>query len=627
MKKRAQQPDAHTFTILLRGLAWHTNYPTALQRAISLYHSMYAENSPVRPTIIHTNAVLKVCARAKDLDSLWGVAARLPRTGRNAPDTATFTTILNAIYRIARETARETDLRDTAPEETASVAQDKSNILQQTVLQGRRMWAEIIERWRNGDIKLDEDLICSMGRLLVLSDVPKDLDDVLSLVEQTMGIHRQVAPLSSNAVHNNPAEKRLSLPNPVQTESTSKDNVEEQAIAVMPASDSTDPTSSSNDDFIPGQEFAPTPSTPTSYVLPSQNTLSLIVTACTHLHSIRAAQDYWSLLTSSPYNITPDTDNYHTYLRLLRLQRASRLCVSLVSEMRDGLGSQPPTPESERCGIRGEEGGVQAKTFRIAMSACIRDINNPNVLTHASKLCRMMIDSLPRPDMRAFSMFLDVGLKTAAVNHDWRLLSSVLRGTEIGVRGLRNHLNWEEWGKGRKEQEYKEVLQGDLKAFLRKLVGAYDWLVYASGHEMMPEELKKVKEQRGIVGAWETKLGRLEGRVQGRKPAWAGQGRKAKGKGEDDEEEAESEKENETEDDPAEPPKGDVARNTQERIPARWSITPTRSSSSSASSWGHLSTTSKAPSTNTSTHHSSAGGQWKRMLRAKEARTNTELAW
>ena len=180
MKKRAQAPDAYTFTILLRGLANVVHYPSALERALSLYHSMYAPNSPVQPKIIHTNAVLKVCSRAGELDALWGVAARLPSHGRNAPDKATFTTILNAIGRIAQNSAHRDDLSE----------EEKTDRQQKSVLQGRRIWVEVVERWRQGDIALDEELICSMGRLLVFSQVPKDIDDVLSLVEQTMGIRR-----------------------------------------------------------------------------------------------------------------------------------------------------------------------------------------------------------------------------------------------------------------------------------------------------------------------------------------------------------------------------------------------------------------------------------------------------
>lgn len=62
---------------------------------------MFADNCPVKPNIIHTNAVLKVCALARDMDALWGVAAKLPTKGFGAPDNLTYTTILNAIRTVA----------------------------------------------------------------------------------------------------------------------------------------------------------------------------------------------------------------------------------------------------------------------------------------------------------------------------------------------------------------------------------------------------------------------------------------------------------------------------------------------------------------------------------------------
>lgn len=666
MKKRAQHPDGHTFTILLRGLAWHTKYPTSLQRALSLYHSMYAENSPVRPTIIHTNAVLKVCARAKDLDSLWGVAARMPKTGRNAPDAATFTTILNALCRIAKDTAQETDPRDNH----SASQEDNAELFQRAVLQGRRMWAEITDRWRSGEIKLDEDLVCSMGRLLVLSEAPKDLDDVLSLIEQTMGIPRQadrvypgrmppITPVgralsSRSPQHPSSSREEQSLgvaigPELSLTSRESLSTSDQDSTEIVPASHIKDqPFASAGDDFTPGQEFNPISASTrmAGYVVPSHSTLSLVVGACTRLHNIPAAQNYWGLLTRVPYSISPDTENYHTYLRLLRVQRASRLCVELVQEMRDGLGVGAPVEHSERRGVKGEEGGVQAKTFRIAMNTCVRDINNPNVLQHASKLCRMMVDCLPAPDMRAFSMFLDIGLKTAAVKNDWRLLSSVLRGTEIGIRGLRNHLHWEEWTKSKKTYEYKEVLEGDLKVFLRKLIGAYDYLINGSGHEMMQDELRKCKEQRNIIGAWDTRLGRLEGNVRGRKPSWAGDREREQEQGETElrgqgadrrllgrreegqdgetgrqagkrirDEEVETEVHTEPDDDKGRHQAGTNWKHPTERPSQR-------------SSWGRAPTfIHPGPAPRTAPFGKSSGGQWKRMIRANAARGKIEQEW
>ena len=97
MKKRAQLPDSFTFTIIFRGLAKNARYERSLERALAIYESMHADNSPVKPSLIHTNAILNVCAFTNDIDSMLGIAAKLPTKGRDAPDCLTFTIILNAI--------------------------------------------------------------------------------------------------------------------------------------------------------------------------------------------------------------------------------------------------------------------------------------------------------------------------------------------------------------------------------------------------------------------------------------------------------------------------------------------------------------------------------------------------
>lgn len=183
MKKRGQTPDSYTYTLLLRGLVKHKNYADVVGRALKIYHSMFADNSPVKPSIIHTNAALNVCAKAKDLDSLFGIAAKLPQQGPGAPDMYTFTTILDAVRNSTSQDGaialHETD-------------EERSARLQLAVFQGRRMWGDILERWKNGHLAIDESLVCSMGRLLLLGSMEQDHDDILSLVEQTMNLKRQI---------------------------------------------------------------------------------------------------------------------------------------------------------------------------------------------------------------------------------------------------------------------------------------------------------------------------------------------------------------------------------------------------------------------------------------------------
>ena len=471
MKKRAQQPDAHTFTTLFRGFAWHAKLPLSAPRALSIYHSMYNENCPVKPNVIHTNAVLKVCALAGDIDGLLGVAAMLPSRGNGAPNNLTYTTILNAI--------RMASWNDTKTQETSPAKTERAS---QAVMQGRRLWEEIRDRWASGDLYIDEELVCAMGRILLLSYEVQDWDDILSLVEQTMGIRRQAPRLGD------PARART-LRQMEPSESKDDDiegNVDLQTL-LPPPEPSEDELS---DPSISAFALLPDgPPASQAAVRPGRNTLSLLVDACIRLNLVRPAQNYWGILTnpSGKYNITPDSENYHMYLRLLRVQRASRLAVELVEEMK---GNQLDTKVHP-----------QTKTFRIALSCCVRDSKNPNALIHAAKLARMMTDTLPHPDARALSMYLELAMMTQRGN--WRALMGVIRGTELGVRNLRSLLAYDL--KGLEKQKMEDVM-----ALVKKLIGAFDMVLDLGREEMDQKETVRCREQKHILAAYVTKNVNLE---------------------------------------------------------------------------------------------------------------------
>ena len=471
MKKRAQQPDAHTFTTLFRGFSWHAKLPLSAPRALSIYHSMYNDNCPVKPNVIHTNAVLKVCALAGDIDGLLGVAAMLPSRGNGSPNNLTYTTILNAI--------RMTSWSDTKTQENSPAKTERAS---QAVMQGRRLWEEIRDRWANGDLYVDEELVCAMGRILLLGHEVQDWDDILSLIEQTMGIRRQAPRLDD------PARART-LRQMKPSESLEEDvegNVDLQTLLPPPEPSEDSLSDPSTSPFAP---LAGGPPASQAAVRPGRNTLSLLVDACVRLNLVRPAQNYWGILTdpSGKYNITPDSENYHMYLRLLRVQRASRLAVELVEEMK---GNQLDTKVHP-----------QTKTFRIALSCCVRDSNNPNALIHAAKLVRIMTDTLPHPDARALSMYLELAMTTQRGN--WRAIMGVIRGTELGVRNLRSLLAYDP-----KSQEKQKM--EDVMALVKKLIGAFDMVLDLGREEMDQKETMRCREQKHILAAYVTKNMNLE---------------------------------------------------------------------------------------------------------------------
>ncbi|MCJ1438991.1 hypothetical protein MMC27_008381 [Xylographa pallens] len=428
MKKRAQPPDAYTYTILLRGLAANHQYPQSLPRALSIYNSMYAENSPVRPSIIHTNAVLKVCSRANDIDALFEIAAKLPKRGKGASDNLTFTTIINAIWNALLQ--------------NPLLSADQHRVKrQEAVQQGRRMWEDIIGRWRNGDMLVDEEMVCAMARLLMLGDTPEDYDDVLSLFEQTMNIPRLVPRLGDPARQTHLTPSKASAPL-----SPADDITEVIEAGSQPASQYSNPDTAqsspppsfpSSTSSLPPTVFTPLPLTPSSvprsHPVPSHQTLSALVSVCTRIHALRAASSYWTLLTTPPHSIIPDPDNLHTYLRLLRLSRASRQAVALLTTMlrpRSAGGLGIP---------------AQPKTFRIAMSTCVRDAFNPSAPTHASAILTAMAAHLEEPDLRACEMFVVV-LEKAATTSAWRPVLAGLDALEPVVANLRSVLSYGAFG-------------------------------------------------------------------------------------------------------------------------------------------------------------------------------------
>ncbi|KAI9791025.1 MAG: hypothetical protein M1833_001715 [Piccolia ochrophora] len=376
MKKRGQTPDSHTFTILLRGLAQNTQYPAVLTKALSIYHSMRAPTAPIKPSIIHTNAALKVCARARDMDAMWSIAADLPEHGKGAPDAWTWTTILNALRLDALASKRTS---------SASSGNSDCNVVYKAINHGRRMWVDIVGKWKDGKIQMDENLVCAMGRILLMSDRPREWDEVLSLVEQTMEIARLVPRLADETPDQSADADLASSEEPDVT-----------GIAVRP------------EDFggklikpkLPPKQQGNHPrARATNIARPSTNTISLVISACTELQNKSAATAYWQLLTdSTSYGIEPDLDNYAVYLRLLRIMRSSGEATELV------CNDMAPKADMTKA----------VKLFKIALSACARDSNNPNSFGHATRLVDELVARAADPDPSALLTYMDLAMATHA---------------------------------------------------------------------------------------------------------------------------------------------------------------------------------------------------------------------
>jgi len=338
------------------------------------------------------------------MDALWGIVAKMPEKGTGAPDAVTFTTILNAI----REDALMQLSEDQSKEEIAEQ-------LDKSVTDGRRIWIDIVKLWRRGELWIDDKLVSTMGRLLLIGYRPQDWDDVLSMVQQTMAISRFLP-------RHGTADRRAHGLEPLDAESRSsyalrKEDVTREPLPGQDLSDIAD-MDIRGDEFLPVDHNASTPAPAPAYrpetdarrnsfayTIPTNRTLSLLLEACLKLVAKKPAQDYWTLLTSPKYGLQPDSDNFHMYLRILRQARASTETLHLLMSSSFTRLHLP-------------------KTFRIAMSACGRNLRSPRAVKDAEQMLDLMAASLRSPDPRTLLAFMHL---VAARDHRDEQLAALER--------------------------------------------------------------------------------------------------------------------------------------------------------------------------------------------------------
>lgn len=478
MKKRAQFPDSYTYSILLRGLSINAHRSGVLEKAVTVYHSMSAPNSKVAPTIIHTNAVLRVCARALDMDALWGIAAKIPETGPNSANGVTYVTILNTIR---QSLLVNVPLGET--EEATAIRRERG------IMEGRRIWEEVITKWRNADLVIEEELVCAMGRLLLVGARPRDWDDVLSLVEQTMDIPRLVPRLGTPA-RTEAGYPQLRAPNVSEQFRFDDDHL---TPSKSPAR---------GDEFLPiaTQGVAGVVSNPLNYATPSNNTLSMVQEACLKVVASKAADEYWFLLTDpGTYGVKPDVNNLNHRLRLLRQNRASASVVRLLTEEFAAQNLQP-----------------RAGTFRIAMSTCVRDKNNHNSLKHAGQILDLMMKKLEDADPKTVAKYAELALTyPLAKGEDY--VDALVRLDPV-VRNIRLQLGI--GGAARGPGSGATYLNGEERqeaiVALRKIYGLFDKLINS---DMISEEQKRpYKAERARLSSF---LHRLSFKDAGGSKKWS----------------------------------------------------------------------------------------------------------
>ncbi|KKK26485.1 hypothetical protein ARAM_000275 [Aspergillus rambellii] len=402
MKKRGRKPNSRTYTIMLNGLT-KEKHPAAnpVRNARNLYKSIFSEFSTVKPEIIHSNAMLNVCASHGDMDTMWEIAGELPEDGPGSPDSVTYTIILRAIKDSAHR-----DLARLEPNQAEKIFSRKV----MCVNEGKRIWSDIVYRWKRGQLVLDNTLVGTMASVLLEGPGDHHFWEVFQLYHQTAGI--QV--LAKEPPPDTPRRSvRESLPtNSFRTRKEIDDVpfVDEGGRLYQPSEPEADPTEEeavSEENFeklfapVVPEGTIPTTTLDTSGTQPSgpayialgNRELSMILETCLTMNqALSVGKTYWQDLTQGvhAYRIEPDVGSFHQYLRLLRRGRSSRATVEVVRDQ------MVPAHKAD------------GRTFHIALSCCRRDRKNMNVLKNANELLKAMEKAIVLPDPRVLEGYLEL---------------------------------------------------------------------------------------------------------------------------------------------------------------------------------------------------------------------------
>ncbi|KAI1376769.1 hypothetical protein F4677DRAFT_417927 [Hypoxylon crocopeplum] len=435
MKKRAQLPNAQTYTIIFRGCASSSHPKLAVSEAIRIYNTMLANNR-LKPNTIHMNAVLQVCAKAEDIDSLFAIADSA-NEGLRTPNNLTYTTILNAL----RSTASKRQYGSVTEVDTPEVEKAKAQAIQRA----KALWEEVLSKWRAGSINIDEELVCAMGRILLMGKY-HDADSVEALLEQTMMISQ---------------EDKASGPR----KDSEAARTDETDLDMRPAALSIDSFKTRN----PGAPAV-------IYALPGNNSLSMILSASEKTGKTTKSQWYWDIFTKQ-HGVVPDANNWQQLLTSLRRGRNSFQAASYLREMPAEL--------------------MVAKNFRTAMSTCLRDNLNRFAFNHATEILQIMMAKLKIPDLMALRTYLriayankrhfveqsdnlDAGIMAwgkqlaAALDNLWKPFMFVLR----------------QYGNDGPESNAKR----EMVALARKMIAACDRVIFSN---MVPPDVQaQIKPRR-----------------------------------------------------------------------------------------------------------------------------------
>ncbi|KAL4807109.1 hypothetical protein BDV18DRAFT_136909 [Aspergillus unguis] len=411
MKKRGIKPNSHSYTVMLRGLARVENKTEndPVTSALSIYRSL--QNKPSNEgmiTLIHHNAMLHVCANHLAMDTLWEVAAQLPEEGENSPDCFTYSIILSAIRRSIQWEVDKLGQYQT----------DKANDARlHGITEGKRVWADVVDRWEKGHLELSNELVSAMAGLLWEGTGDRHLYEVFQLYAQTAGIPLLAKePPPTTLKSGSRANSRMGTPlTPWQAKRENNvpfvdargrkfaafTELESRAMSESSTKSPIEMTEAEQEELqtaiwrpVVGSQDSSSVKEGPKYIQMGNRDLSMIMETCLQMtQAVKFAKSYWEYLTDdkSEHKVVPDQRSFVRYLRILRVARSSR---STVEVIRDQMMPQGVIDH-----------GVP---FHIAMSVCRRDRKNLNVFKNANQILDSMDKALMVSDCRALEGYLDL---------------------------------------------------------------------------------------------------------------------------------------------------------------------------------------------------------------------------
>ncbi len=460
MKKRGQLPNAQTYTIIFRGCADSDHPRLAVLEAVNLYNQML-KLERMNPNSIHMNAVIKVCAKAKDLESMFTIL-QTANDGLRAPNNMTYTTVLNALRALV----------DKSQHGDKTESEVKAEI-QTAITRAKSIWEEVISRWRSGKVVIDEELVCAMGRILLLGR-HHVIDSIRDLIEQTM----QIAKVPDELLGDTDGSKEG-----IRTKEVG------EAVAKQPKTNTIIQA--------PGLPSLP-------YARPGKNSLSLILEALEKTGKTTHAIRYWGLMTRY-YAVSPDAENWYRLVQVFQRGKNSARTVDYMRYMPRDL--------------------MVPKHFRSAMRTCLRDQLNTGAFANATALHTLMIKSLAYPDALTMRTYLRVayackrkleqqaraGRFAEARRTYGRQLETALDNIAMPYRVVAQRVEAEkvvgvgEAQRQRQQGDEEEAAEwmrlsaarSELVSLARKMIATYDRLI--TGGLVRPEKAEQMKTLRNSM--------------------------------------------------------------------------------------------------------------------------------